>query len=207
MNRPTPAAKKKDLRQMLLEAVIAETAESGHIGVTDERILGRAGVSRSWFLSQFATKEDAIEAAHQWRFEQYIDRLLQTCRVQASWPLKVKVGIGATLDMAAAAPDDARFLAETWSGSGRSLDSRDRLARLLVSGRTETPHGAELPGITESVLVAGVVGVISAKLRDGEARHLPEVAPQLVELTLTPYLGREKAVEVARRPRPDPLDP
>jgi AcrR family transcriptional regulator len=204
MNRPTPATKEKDLRQKLLEAVVAETVDLGPNGVTVERIVGRGGVSRAWFSTQFAGKEDAIEAAYQWRFQQYVDRLLQTCRVQPSWPLKVKVGVGVTLDLAAAVPDDALFLVETWSSSGRSLDSGDRLARLLVSGRTETPYGAELPGITESVLVSGINGVIAAKLRAGEARHLPEVAPQLVELTLTPYLGREKAVEVARRPRPEP---
>lgn len=206
MNRPTPGTKEKDLRQRLLEVVIAETAEFGHVGVTEEGIVSRAGVTRAWFVSQFADKEAAIEAAYQWRFEHYLDRLRQTCEIQSSWPMKVKVGIGVTLDMAAATPQEAQFLLETmaghWSFSGRRLDSRDRLARLLVAGRTETPHGAELPGLLEPTLVGGIAGVVEAQLRAGEASRLPALAPQLVELTLTPYLGREGAAEVARRPRP-----
>jgi len=207
MTRATPGTKEKDLRQTVLDAVIAEAVKFGHAGVTEERIIREAGVTRAWFLSQFADKGAAIEAAYQSRFECYINRLSQTCKVQSDWPLKVKVGIGVTLDMAAASPLDAQFLAVETMAVGddflqRVLDSRDRLARLLISGRTETRYGAELPGITEAVLVAGVAGVISAQLRAGETKHLPAVAPQLVELTLTPYLGREKAVEVARRPLP-----
>lgn len=210
MNRPTPATKEKDLRQTLLEAVIAETAEFGPAGVTEERIVCKAGVTRAWFLSQFADTDAAIEAAFQGSFEHYIGRLLQTCKVQSSWPLKVKVGIGVTLDMAAAAPNDARFLVETMAGSWDfpegMLDSRDRLARLLVAGRTETPRGAELPGVLEAALVGGIAGVIAAQLRAGEAKQLPSLAPELVELTLTPYLGHEGAAAVARRPRPGSPD-
>jgi AcrR family transcriptional regulator len=210
MDRATPATKENGLRQRVLGAVVAETAEFGHAGVTEEQIIRKAGVTRAWFLSQFADKDAAIEAAYQCRFERYINRLLQTCKVQANWPLKVKVGIGVTLDMAAAAPDDARFLVEamaaSWSTSGENLDSRDRLARLLVAGRTETPHGAELPGILEPALIGGIAGVVSAQLRAGEASRLPALAAELVELTLAPYLGREEAAQVARRPRPRPAD-
>jgi AcrR family transcriptional regulator len=210
MNRPTPETKEKDLRQKLLEAVVAETAAFGHAGVTEERIIRKAGVTRAWFLSQFADKEAAVEAAYRCRFEHYIGLLRQTCDLQSSWPLKVKVGIGVTLDLAAASPDEARFLLETMAGTrstaGGKLDSRDRLARLLVAGRTETPAGAELPGLLESALIGGIAGVVSAQLRAGEANRLPALAPDLVELTLMPYLGREGAAAVARRPRPEPLD-
>lgn len=206
----TPATKENGLRQRVFDAVIAEAAEFGHAGVTEERIIRRAGVTRPWFLSQFDDTDAAVEAAYRCRFERYLDRLLETCQVQSNWPLKVKVGIGVTLDMAAAAPDDARFLVEamTASGStpGESPDSRDRLARLLVAGRFETPHGTELPGILEPALIGGIVGVILAQLRAGDANRLPALAPELVELTLTPYLGREDAAEVARRPRPRPAD-
>ena len=166
----------------------------------------RAGATTASFHSHFADKQAAVEAAYKCLFERYVERLLWTCKLQPSWPLKVKVGIGVTLDMAAASPVDAWFLVETMVGSwdfpGGIFDSRDRIARLLVAGRAETPHGAELPGVVESALVGGIAGVISAQLRGGEANHLPALAPQLVELTLTPYLGRDEAVEVARRPRP-----
>jgi AcrR family transcriptional regulator len=207
MNQSIPTTKTQEGRDRLFDAAVAETVEVGYAGVSVEGIIRRAGSSQAAFDAQFVDKKAVVEAAYLSRFELYLGRLLRACKTQSDWPLKVKVGIGVTLDMAAASPLDAQFLAvESMNVSDdflqRVLDSRDRLARLLIDGRTQTPHGAELPGITESVLVAGIAGVISAQLRAGEIKHLPTVAPQLVELTLTPYLGREKAAEVARRPRP-----
>jgi AcrR family transcriptional regulator len=207
MNQPIPTTKTTEARDSLIDAAVAETVEVGYGAVSVEGIIRRADSSRALFDAHFADKQAALEAAYECRFEQYLSRVLRACEAQSEWPLKVKVGIGVTLDMAAASPVDAQFLVvETMAVSDeflqQVLDSRDRLGRLLIGGRTETPQGAELPGITEAVMVAGIAGVIAAQLRAGETKHLPAVAPQLVELTLTPYLGREQAAEVARRPRP-----
>jgi AcrR family transcriptional regulator len=210
MNRPTSTSRTTDWRGSLLAAVVATTGEFGRAGLTVDRVVSRAGTDRATFHSHFVDEQAAVKAAHEYLFECYLERLLQACKAQLRWPLKVKVGVGITLDTAAALPVDARFLVETMVGSwdfpGGVIDSRDRLARLLVPGRTETLHGPELPGVIEPALVGGIAGVISSQLRNGQANHLPALAPQLVELTLTPYLGREEAMEVARRPRSGPPD-
>ena len=205
MSRSTPTTKATDGRERLIDATIEETVEHGYAALSIEGIIRRAGATQAFFHSHFADKQAAVEAAYELLFEGYFERLLQTCAAQPSWALKVKAGIGVTLDMAAASPVEAQFLAVDVMAVGddffrRVLDSRDRVARLLVVGRTEGRYGAELPGVIEPALVAGVVGVISNQLRAGEARHLPALAPQLIELTLTPYLGREQAAEFAVRP-------
>jgi len=207
MNRSNPTTQATDWRERLIAAVVAETVESGYAELTIERIVRRAGATLDLFQSQFADKKTAVEAAYESLFGRYLSRVLQTCEAQPSWPLKVKVGIGVTLDMVAASPVEAQFLTVEAMAIDddfrqRVLDSRDRLARLLVAGRAETPHGVELPGVIESALVGGIAGVILAQLQDGEAKQLPALAPELVELTLTPYLGREEAAEMAGRPRP-----
>jgi len=207
MNRSNPTTNATDWRQRLIEAVVVETAESGYASLTIEGITRRAGATPDLFRSHFADKKAAFEVAYECIFERYLSRLLQACEAQSSWPLKVKVGIGVTLDLVAASPLEAQFLAvEAMAVNDdfrrRVLDSRDRLARLLVAGRTETAHGSELPGVIEAALVGGIAGVIAAQLQDGEAKHLPALAPELVELTLNPYLGREEAARVAGRPRP-----
>ncbi len=199
--------KATDKREQLIEAAVVETVEVGLGSVSVNSIARRAGLSRTTFYSLFADKEEAVEAAYRCRFERYLDQLLQVCGAQPTWPLKVKVGIGVTLDMVAASPVDAQFvIGEAMAVSDefrlQVLDSRDRLAGLLVAGRTEAPYGAELPDLVESALIGGISGVVSTQLRAGEAKHLPALAPELVELALTPYLGREEAAEVARRPRP-----
>jgi AcrR family transcriptional regulator len=207
MNRRPPTTTATACRTRLLDAAVTEVVKFGYAELTVDRIVHRARASRTSFYAHFANKHAVVEAAYQSLFERYLGRLLPACEAQPTWPLKVKVGIGVTLDLAAASPVAAQFVAmDAMAVSGellrQVLDSRDRLDRLLVAGRNETPRGVELPGVIEPALVAGIAGVVSTQLRTGEAKHLPAVAPELVELALTPYLGREKAGEVARRPRP-----
>lgn len=204
MAKPT---KKPTPTKVLFDAVVAVIAEVGYRGLSVESVIDRAGVSESSFRAHFADKQALVEAAQEDLFERFLTRLLGACGTQSSWPLKVKVGIGVTLDLAAASPSKAQFLVVDSLGisrkaARRAIESRDRLASLMAAGRAETPHGDTLPGITEQALVAGILGVVSTRLYSGEAELLPALAPQLVELTLAPYLGREGAAELARRPRP-----
>jgi AcrR family transcriptional regulator len=203
---PREAEPEALVRERLIDAVVAETVELGYAGLSVERVVKRAQVSRSTFYAHFAGKQAAIEAAHEYRFERFFSRILRASDAQPEWPLKVKVAIGVTLDMAAASPIHARFLALDALAANRELarhaiEGRDRLTRLLAGGRAESPFGASLPPFTEQVLIAGIAGAISARLVTGEAEHLPSLAPQLVQLTLMPYLGLEDAEKVARRPR------
>lgn len=194
-------------REAMIDAVIAETVESGYAGMSVERVVKRAEVSRSAFYAHFSSKKAAIEAAHEHLFERFFTRMMRASNAQPDWPLKVKVAIGVTLDMAAASPVQARFLALDSLAANPALarqavDARDRLTRLLAAGRSESPFGASLPPLTEQVLIAGIAGAISSRLVTDEAAYLPTLAPQLVQLTLIPYLGLEAAELVARRPKP-----
>jgi hypothetical protein len=56
---------------------------------------------------------------------------------------------------------------------------------------------AGLAPTTEEALVGGMVSVISRRIRAGRAAELEELLPDLVEFTLTPYLGRVAAAAVA----------
>jgi hypothetical protein len=141
-------------------------------------------------------------------FERFLGQLLHACSAQDEWPLKVKVAIGATLDYAAAAPAQAALLdLDRLSTDGRlarrAIDAKDHLASLLVSGRRLSARGAALPTLTEQMIVAGLAGVVSTRLVEGDAHRLPELAPQLVQLALVPYLGQDEAARIATRPPPE----
>lgn len=196
-----------DQRQRLVLAIAATLAEHGYAALTVEKVLGAAGVSRATFDEHFADKDEAVEVAQEVVFARFRERLLLACAAQAQWPFKVKVAIGATLDFAAAAPDQAQLLvldarASDLAVARRSMEARDNLAALLASGRRYREGCADLPSLTEQTLIAGLAGAISIRLLRGEAKHLPELAPQLVQFALLPYLGRAEAARVASRPRP-----
>lgn len=195
----------------LFDAVAVETAEVGYRDLSVEGVFARAAISEPSLRAEFTDKLTLVETAQEDLFERFLARLMRVCAAQSSWPLKVKVGVGVTLDSAVASQAAARFLLVDSLGINRktmerALESRDRLASLLGAGRSETIYGSTLPGITEQVLVAGLTGVIAARVVGDEAEHLPGLAPQLVELILLPYLGSEAAAEVARRPRPQSAD-
>lgn len=201
------AAVKEKSSEALIEAIAAEMVDGGFAKLSIEGVTARAGVPRSCFEDSFEDLGTAVSVAHGILFERFVGRLQRACKAQPSWPLKVKVGIGLTLDLVAAFPARARFLmldslTSDPELSRQGVEARDRLAALLGSGRSSSPYGAALPGITEQALVGGLASVILARLVSGEAEHLPALAPELVELTLVPYLGAEEAAAVARRPRP-----
>src|SRR6185437_36129 len=59
---------------------------------------------------------------------------------------------------------------------------------------------ARLSPTTEAALVGGMVSLISRRIIAGKAEQLEELLPDLVEFTLTPYLGSAEAAEPAREP-------
>ncbi|MBA3865824.1 MAG: hypothetical protein H0X42_05690 [Solirubrobacterales bacterium] len=146
---------------------------------------------------------------HQAVLEGFLAHLRRVCRLQSEWPLKVKVSIGAALDFAAAAPERAKLLTRGPSpvlpgDSQVAFEARDHLAAMLASGRSQFSPDSSLPGLTEQMLVGGLQAVIAVRLMDGEALQLPDLAPQLVQIVLIPYLGAKEAARVAGRPKPTP---
>jgi hypothetical protein len=114
----------------------------------------------------------------------------------------VKASLGATVDFAVAEPLQAQMLTlDAIAGdleiSRQMLDLGDRFAALLRTGRELCSYGAELPKLTEKALVGAISAVFATRLRNGEVETLVEMKPELVELTLIPYLGREEAARVA----------
>jgi AcrR family transcriptional regulator len=203
-------------RDLLVDAVAEVLAERGYSGLTIERISTAAGVSRGVFYGNFSNKQEAVEVSHGIVADRFFALLDEACKAQDRWPLKAKVAIGAALDFAAAAPAQAQLLALDCVAfnlqiSRRTIEPRDRLAAMLASGRRHSESGAALPSLTEQGLVGAFWGIVAARLMNGEAVRLPELAPQLVELTLAPYLGPAAAAEVATRPRirpqPRPAEP
>ena len=55
------------------------------------------------------------------------------------------------------------------------------------------PRDTRLPASTDEALVAGIVGLVGDHLRVGRLDRLAELRPELVLLTLLPYLGFTEA--------------
>ena len=79
-----------------------------------------------------------------------------------------------------------------------------RFAGLLRPEPNDEPPPGSRAHARERALVGGIATLIVHRLEAGEAERLPELLPDLYELVLTPYLGREEARRLARESAPSP---
>lgn len=111
--------------------------------------------------------------------------MLDACARQREWPARIAAGLCAGVDFAIANP------ALVESGS---LDGDGQLvARLTALIQADAPAGSRWPGSTDETIVAGIVGLVGDHIRIGRVDRLSELRPELVLVTLLPYLGFAEA--------------
>lgn len=193
-------------RERLLTATAGALAETGCSGFTVAHAIERAGVSRATFYEHFEDKHDCVAATHAWAFELLNRTIFSACGSRRDWPDGVATAVTAALEFAASSPALALLLASNAGVADPRLDERilaghDHLAALLRAGRHRCRESAALQELTEQALVGAAMAVVRHRLITGRASELPGLAPELVQMILTPYLGVEDARGVALDPR------
>lgn len=189
-------------RDRLIAAVATTVAEQGYSKLTVEHVIREAGVSRTTFYENFENKDEAVLVAHSAILERFLGILFRACSAEREWPLQVKSAICAALEFAAAEPGQAGLLtldalAANIEIAQHVMASTDHLAALLSRGRKFSDEAAELPELTEKSVIGAASAIISSRIASGEADGLPALAPQIVEFTLTPYIGAIEARRIA----------
>jgi hypothetical protein len=120
--------------------------------------------------------------------------VLRACAHEDEWPAQVAAGICAGVDYAIAHPEVAEALAfDAAAGTDRLSHYESVVGRLAGFLRVKAPIDDRLPGATDETLVAGIVGLVGDHLRLGRLDRLEDLRPELVLLTLLPYLGFSEA--------------
>lgn len=126
--------------------------------------------------------------------------VLKACAGEEEWPAQVAAGICAGIDYAIAHPEVADALAYDAPAGADSLPRYESvIGRLAGFLRVKAPTDSRLPGSTDEALVAGMVGLVGDHLRLGRPDRLEELRPELVLLTLLPYLGFAEAQKWANQ--------
>jgi AcrR family transcriptional regulator len=185
-------------RDRIIAGVANALSEHRYGSLTVEHVIEAAGVSRRTFYDAFANKEEAVLVAHDVIFERFLGSLVRACNSQTEWPLKVKAALAAALEFAAAEPGQAQLLtldalASNVEIAQRVLDANEHLASLLSSGRRLGERAAALPQLTEKALIGAITAIVASRLMNREPETLPSLLPEVLELTLIPYLGAEEA--------------
>jgi AcrR family transcriptional regulator len=191
-------------RERLIAGLAEAIAENGYSGTTIAHITRHAAVSRRTFYEHFSSKDECFVAAYDTVMNELRERVSAGFEEANDWPHAVRSGIGAMLSFLAAEPHLARLcMVEALVAGPVVVERYDAAIQSFVpyfqGGREGRPPEvlARLSPTTEEALVGGMVSLISRRIIAGKAEELEELLPDLVEFTLTPYLGSEEAAKIA----------
>jgi hypothetical protein len=126
--------------------------------------------------------------------------MLDAYAKQAEWPARVAAAVFAGVDYAVERPDAIEPMAITALINPHSKALYTYvIVRWTDFLRRGAPPASGRPGSTGEAMVAGVVGLVGDHIRIGRLDRLVELRPELVLLTLLPYLGFSEAQHWANR--------
>jgi AcrR family transcriptional regulator len=190
-------------RERLLAATIAQVAKRGYRGTSVDHIVKTARVGYVAFYELFSGKEECFEAAFERIVADTRADLAEGVSSELPWPEQVCLGLRILVELIAAEPARARVtLVEAQAAGPDSFRRYDAVATeaagKLREGRALRPKGAApLSDTLEEALVAGVTWIIHQRLVKGEAKAVPGLLAQAIQITLSPYLGEAEAQRIA----------
>jgi hypothetical protein len=126
--------------------------------------------------------------------------VLDGCASEDEWPAQIAAAICAGVDYAIAHPEIVDDLAiGPLSGDGSIERYEVVIGRLVGFLQVRAPRSKRMSPSTDEALVGGVIGLVGDHLRLGRTDRLQELRPELVLLTLLPYLGFAEAQKWANR--------
>jgi AcrR family transcriptional regulator len=191
-------------RERLLAAIAQEVAARGYRAATITEMVKLASVSTRDFYEHFDGKEECFLAAFDAVRNHLEELIVDATGAEPDWPRRLIAALRTALDFFAAEPDLARLcLVEPVSATPK-IAIRFREAVLacvpaMAAGRAGMPDDGVLPESTEDSLLGGILSLATRCILAGEGERLPMLLPDLVEFALSPYLGAERAAELAAR--------
>lgn len=186
-------------RERLLNGVVEAVAEHGWNATTIAKITAAAKISRRTFYEYFKTKEDCFAAAYEMIEAHVLDSMLAAPGAQEAWPDRVRARLATLLDVLDRDPAVARcFLIEPLAAGGEvAARYREAMGLLAATLRPEPPPSQLNMEVRDQALIGGIATLIVRRLNSAGPARLPELLPDLTELALAPYVGRQEAKRLA----------
>jgi AcrR family transcriptional regulator len=184
-------------RQPILSAMVQVVGEKGYRDTSVADVVEAAGATPAAFHANFEDKQECFLAAYEMLTEQFFAQLRASREGQATWLDQVHASLATIIELFALDPALARTAVVEVAVAGpeaRQLywEAIARLGEQLDPGR-ELLAGEEVPEHVSLMAAGAVAGLIFDELIRGRAAELPALLPDLVFVTLVPYLGPHAA--------------
>ena len=195
---PTQARTTHTHRERVLHAVVSIASEGGYPALSIPTISAAAGISNEAFYENFTDKQDAFLTAFREAAKRALAPATQAFQAAPTWPQAAYDSITALLQFTANDPVFARLgFFEILTGGPAAIElaekTLDAFGIMFHTGHEEHQH---VPEVVSEAIAGGLWNVIQHEIGQGRANQLPELAPELVYITLTPFIGAQQAAQL-----------
>jgi len=189
-------------RERMLLATAELVAERGYQKTTIELIAKTARVALSTFYEQFSSKEECFLAAFDETMDAATAVFAELLDEEQDWADQVAAGLEIALEMVVNEPARAKLcIVEAQAAGGEALrryqGMLERLAPKLREGRAHNPRASRLPDGLEVAIVGGLVWLVHQRLLTDRVDEVKGLLPEMLQVTLTPYVGEVQAGRAA----------
>jgi AcrR family transcriptional regulator len=191
-------------RERIVDATAAIVAEKGFARLTIPEIASRANVSHETFYEMYPTKHDAFLGAQKIGMHQALSVTAAAYEArEGDWPQRIAAGMHALLGYICTEPEHAHLtLVDTFGASPQAIEIRESALSTFVEylqpGYGHAPADVEALSIAAEAVTGGVWQIMHHYTEHQRVDELCDAAPQLVYLTLSPFIGSDAAADVAR---------
>ena len=194
-------------RRRIEDALVAAVAERGHDGVRLEDVLASAGVGQKAFERRFVDLDRCFTEVWESRTGEFLEATGDAYAAAGGWREGLRAAAWAYCRFLQEDHDRARFLIDVAFANPLVQARRDFVmsgyAELVHLGRHERPQAASVRRPVAEAVVGAIWEWVAGSVRSGGFDQLPGEVPQMMYLTVLPYLGVEAAREELER---GPLD-
>jgi AcrR family transcriptional regulator len=189
-------------RERMLLATAELVAERGYQKTTIELIAKTARVALVTFYEHFANKEECFLAAFDENVQAAREVFAELVETDQPWADQIAAGLEVFLEMVIKEPARARLcIVESQAAGGAALARYqamlESVAPKLREGRELNPRAARLPEGLEVALAGGLAWLVHQRLVGDRVDDLEALLPEMLQVTLTPYVGEVEAARAA----------
>ncbi|HEX5714327.1 MAG TPA: TetR/AcrR family transcriptional regulator [Solirubrobacterales bacterium] len=189
-------------RERILLATAELVAERGYQKTTIELIAKTSRVALVTFYEHFSSKEDCFLAAFDESVAAAQEVFAELLDPEDAWQDQISAGIEIFLEMVVKEQARAKLCIVEAQAAGTASLARyqgmlESVAPKLREGREFNPRSSRLPDGLEVAIAGGIAWLVHQRLVTGEVDELKALLPEMLQVTLTPYVGEVEAGRAA----------
>jgi AcrR family transcriptional regulator len=189
-------------RERMLLATAELVAERGYQKTTIELIAKTSRVALVTFYEQFSGKEECFLAAFDESVTAAKDVFAELLDREDPWQEQISSGLEIFLEMVVKEQARAKLCIVEAQAAGSASLARyqtmlESVAPKLREGREFNPRASRLPDGLEVAIAGGIVWLVHQRLIADDADDLLTLLPEMLQVTLTPYVGEVEAGRAA----------